>query len=268
MKLVNQMSFRWCYLVFIALLFGACTKEELLKQHHYETHQIYSNHLQRSYKIHILYPSQYDTTKAYSSFFLLDANDYFLEMVDVITEKYKEEIILIGIDYNSMEERVETFTYPADSRSPKSGQANKYIQFLNEELLPFVANDLHIKSKDKTIAGHSLTGYFTSYLLLQQNYPNLFDHIISASPSLWWSDSYIFGLEQEYSANHTELPSTFFATMGDLEGVMMNTNFNAFAKKLESRNYTNPAWSKKVYYNISHRNSPIISFEEGLDFIY
>lgn len=248
--------------------FGSCAKEELSKLDNYETHQIPSNHLQRSYTIHILYPQNYDTAKAYSTLFLLDANDYFLEMVEVITQNYKEEILLIGINYNNFEERVETFTYPADSRSPKSGQANKYIQFLNDELLPFVANDLHIKSKDKTIAGHSLTGYFTSYLLFQQEHPNLFDHIISASPSFWWGNSYIFQLEQEYSNSHPELSASFFTTMGDLEGIMMNTHFNAFVKKLEERHYQHPAWSKKVYYNISHRNSPIISFEEGLAFIY
>lgn len=250
------------------LLFGACQKEKLLTSAECKSYQISSTVLQKEYTIHVLYPFGFDKKKSYNTLFLLDANDYFKEMVKVINDNYSSEYILIGIDYNRFNERPIDFTYPANSQLEGSGQAHMYIQFLNEELLPFVSKDLQINSHHKTIMGHSLTGYFNTYLLLQQEQTNPFDHIIAASPSLWWEDFYILELLKQYNQNQGELTSTFYITMGDLEGVLMNTHFNTFVQELESYKYAVNSWGHKIYPNISHRNSPILSFQDGLSFIF
>jgi hypothetical protein len=250
------------------LIWNSCQKENLVANSFFETHTITSTHLNKDYTIHILYPPNYTPNKTYKTLFLLDANDYFQEMVAVVQTDYLDHTILIGIDYNKFDERSSDFTYPADTRIPTSGQAKNYIQFLNKELLPYIANDLAIQSSDETLLGHSLTGYFATYLLFQQEHPNPFEHIIAASPSLWWGNAYIFELEEAFSQQFSPLNATFFMTMGDLEGVMMNGHFNAFGKILESRSYQDSTFQLKSYTNVSHRNSPILSFKDGLSFIH
>lgn len=258
------------YLFFCSslLLWTSCHKENLAANSFYETHTIASTHLNKDYTIHILYPPNYTQNKTYKTLFLLDANDYFREMVELVQTDYLDKTILIGIDYNEFNERENDFTYPADTRIPNSGQAKRYIQFLNEELLPYITNDLAIQSSDKTLLGHSLTGYFATYLLFQQEHPNSFDNIIAASPSLWWGNAYIFELEETFSQNFTQLNANFFMTMGDLEGVLMNTHFNAFGQILENRHYQGSTFQQQKYKDISHRNSPILSFRDGLKLLY
>lgn len=251
----------------ILSLFSSCSKDSLKKLDHYEKHKVYANASNKEYSVHLLYPSNYDQNTSYETLFLLDANDYFLEMVEVIKEQYSGKVILIGLDYNYFDERMIDFTYPKNPNIAGSGSANKYIKFLQDDLMPYLTN-LGIKSSSSTLLGHSLGGYFATYLLFQQDQPNLFDNIIAASPSLWWSDAYILDLEELYHKNHTTLNANFFLSMGDLEGVLMNTHFKAFEQILEKRNYQKGSWKSVLYSGVSHRNSPIISFKDGLSFIF
>lgn len=258
----------YLFLSYNLLISNSCSKENLVSNSSCKTHTISSAHLEKDYTIHILYPPNYNQNKAYRTLFLLDANDYFQEMETLVQNNYLDNTILIGIDYNVFNERVHDFTYPADTGVPNSGQANHYIRFLNEELLVYIKDELKIQSIDNTLLGHSLTGYFATYLLYQQEEPNPFEHIIAASPSLWWGNSYIFDLEESFNQKNISLNASFFITMGDLEGVLMNTHFNAFEKILNNRSYLSSNFQLKKYSNISHRNSPILSFKEGLSLIY
>lgn len=257
------------FLYLLALLCGAisCKKEIVEKVPESSAYSLYSGHMNKSYTFHILYPEGYDASSTYHTLVLLDANDYFVEMANEIQKNTPFQYVLVGVSYNDFNERQHDFTYPAISEVPSSGYANGYIRFLGDELLPYLAETLHIKSSKTTLMGHSLSGYFATYLLFQQDYVQPFDNIIAASPSLWWGDGYIFGLEQSYAKNHTVLENKLFLTMGDLEGTMMNTHFNAFTKRLYSRNYRYGDFMIKRYDNTSHRNSPIKSFMDGLQFI-
>ena len=245
----------------------SCKKDIIKKVPESKSYSIASQHMQKDYTFYVLYPDDFDSTQHYRTLILLDANDYFIEMAEVLNDDFNNQFILVGVAYNAFKERVSDFTYPHDNAEANSGHADQYLQFLNTELLPYLKDGLHIKSSDKTLLGHSLSGYFATYVQFQQTYANPFDNIIAASPSLWWADAYAFELEETFAANHSSLGVKYFTTIGDLEGAMMNTHFNAFVKKVTARNY--PVWEfqSKRYTNTSHRNSPIVSFRDGLKFI-
>lgn len=245
----------------------SCKKDIIKKVPESKSYSIASQYMQKDYTFYVLYPDNFDSTQNYRTLLLLDANDYFIEMAEVLDDDFKNQFILVGVAYNEFKERVEDFTYPNDNNVPDSGHADQYAQFLSNELLPYLEHELHIKSSDKTLLAHSLSGYFATYMLFQQHYANPFDNIIAASPSLWWGDAYAFELEETFAANHSSLGVKYFTTIGDLEGAMMNTHFNAFVKKVISRNYPGGEFQSKRYENTSHRNSPIVSFKEGLTFI-
>lgn len=251
----------------LILIFSGCQKDDYSDIEDYKSFNINSSYTGSEYNIHILYPENYDATLSYHIVYLLDADWYFREVSEIINTNYKNSVVLIGIGYKNKNKRTTDFTFPYDDMFQNSGGADNYIQFINNELILYVEEDLSILSSETTLVGHSLGGYFGLYFMLQQNFQNPFDNIISASPSLFWNDAYIFDLEEQYHSNNDTLSIDLYNSIGDLEGVTMNTLFDAFNERIENRGYEDLSFKYKRFENISHNNSPIISFENALYFI-
>lgn len=254
-------------LLLMFTIFSGCKKQDPLLSENTKSYALSSTSTGDNYRLTILYPEQFDTAVQYHMVCLLDGDWYFNEMAEIIGEQYPSTVVLAGISYESGNNRSKDFTFPADEMFPNSGGAKAFIQFINLELLPYIENDLSINISESTLAGHSLGGYFALYQLLQQDFTNPFDNIIAASPSLFWHEAYILDLEESYNSTNDTLDKKLVITMGDLEGVTMNTLYDAMVEKIESRNYSGLQFSYKRFKNISHNNNPIISFEEGLSFI-
>ena len=205
------------HLIILLAIISACQKEDMQAIENSIAYSINSSYTGNEYNLQILYPKNYDSSVAYQTVYLLDGGWYFNELAEVVKSKYASEIILIGIGYKNDNKRNTDYSYPADSYLSNSGGGKKYLQFLNNELIPFIENDLSIKSIETTLCGHSLGGYFALYQLLQQNYPSPFDNIVAASPSLFWSEAYILGLENQYNNVNDSLNVKLYNTMGDLE---------------------------------------------------
>lgn len=251
---------------FITLLFG-CEKKDVLTVEDVKSYSITSSYTGNEYSLQILYPKNYDASLEYQTIYLLDGNWYFNELAEIVQTKYAAEVLLIGVAYANSNRRNTDFTYPSNDYLLNSGGGKKYLQFIAKELIPFIENDLSIKSSETTLAGHSLGGFFALYQLFQQDYPSPFDNVIAASPSLFWSEAYLLKLESEYHAHHDSLNIVLFNTMGDLEALAMNTLFDAFNKKVESRNYIGLSFYHKRFKNTTHNNNPIKSFDQGISFI-
>ena len=253
-------------MLLITLLFG-CEKEAVLTVENAKSYSISSSYTGNDYSLQILYPKNYDSSLEYQTIYLLDGNWYFNELAEIVQTKYANEIVLVGIAYKNSNKRNTDFTYPSNDYLSNSGGGKKYMQFISNELIPYIENDLSIKSSETTLAGHSLGGFFALYQLFQQDYPSPFDNVIAASPSLFWSEAFLLNLESEYHTNHDSLNIVLYNTMGDLETLAMNALFDVFNKKVESRNYIGLSFYHKRFRNTSHNNSPIKSFDQGISFI-
>lgn len=264
---MKKITGKLCLLVILIAINSGCQKLEMQNIENSESYLINSYYTGSKYNLQILYPTNYNSSIEYQTIYLLDGDWFFNELAEIVKSKYASDIILIGIGYKNKNKRETDFTYPSDDYLSNSGGGKKFLQFINNELIPFVENDLSIKSSETTLCGHSLGGYFALYQLLQQNYPSPFNNIVTASPSLFWSEAYIIDLENKYHNSNNSLNIKLFNTMGDLEGVTMNTSFNAFNNKLKSRNYIGLLFNHVRFYNTSHNNNPIKSFAEGISFI-
>lgn len=71
------------------------------------------------------------------------------------------------------------------SAFPSFGGSEKYMDFLEGELLPYVERTYRATGK-RTIVGESLAGLLTTEILLKR--PDMFDDYIIISPSLWWGE--------------------------------------------------------------------------------
>jgi len=104
-----------------------------------------------------------------------------------------QEFILVGIQSNNRYwELTSESTVAYDLKNiPHNGGAQKFRQFIREELKPFIEGRYRT-SGETAIIGESLAGLFIVESFLHA--PDTFDHYVAVSPSLWWRD---MGLSKE-----------------------------------------------------------------------
>jgi uncharacterized protein len=159
--------------------------------------EIQSTELAEKRILNIYLPEGYnknDTTK-YPVVYLLDgaADEDFIHIVGLYQFNSFEWInrvpksIIVGI---ATVDRRRDFTYPttieADKkRYPTTGHSEKFINFIQKELQPYIEKKYRT-TPSKTIIGESLGGLLATEVLLKR--PTLFNKYIIVSPSLWWDN--------------------------------------------------------------------------------
>lgn len=235
---------------------------------------IYSNYTNHNYKINIFYPDGFDQSIEYHVYYLLDADYDYRWVANHIKEYHPDNAILVGIEYKKRSEteynRVIDFTFPEDTtfvESSQSGKADKYIQFLNMELIPEIENYFKIISAKNTLLGTSASGYFGLYITLQNTYENPFNNIIAVSPSLWWSNRYLFSLEEAFNRDGLELNGNIYIAMGELEDPIMLSAFDDFTDIIKNRDYNTGNIKFEYLSGLNHDNSSSLGYPFGLQYI-
>lgn len=256
------------FLSFTLFFFASCIEEDLPARIKQQKFTVTSNATNFKYNVKIGSLEEIDVARDYHVVYLLDGDDYYNECMQILHSKNKEHTIVVSIGYTGDNKRGIDYSYPYDRDfDGDSGGAKKFIDFLNSELLPTIAEDYQINSLTKTIYGHSLGGYFALYVMMQKEQENPFDNAIAVSPNLMWYNSFIFDLEAAAKELDLLKGKSIYMSMGDLEGVGMNASFDALTKQLELRNYSDFDFSYERLENTSHRNSPIQGFKKGLQII-
>ena len=172
----------------------------------------------------------------------------------------------VGI--GNSDERIRDYTFPADEYNTGSGHADTYYKFLRDELIPHVDANYSTDTTSRIIAGHSLGGFFVLYALFQNEIQSpLFSGFIAASPSIFWVDGYLFGLEHEVSEITHEFPVSLFMSAGNDEGVVTNVLAMEMDSRLASRNYTGFKTEYENFKGKSHEAASIPGFINGLQFV-
>ena len=159
--------------------------------------EIQSTVLSEKRIINVYFPEGYsknDTTK-YPVVYLLDgaADEDFIHITGLFQFNSFPWInrvpksIIVGI---ANVDRKRDFTFPTtvDSdkkRFPSTGQSEKFITFLEQELRPYIEKKFKTNSS-RTLIGQSLGGLLATEILLKK--PLLFNKYVIVSPSLWWDN--------------------------------------------------------------------------------
>ena len=164
--------------------------------------------------------------------------------------------IIIGIRNRGQQERYEDFA-PVIENRPKSGRADVFIEFLENEFFPYIESNYRTQPF-RILYGHSFLGMFVSYVYLTN--PDLFHGYIISSPDLHWIAKDI------ESTKHTHLsrPTFFYISSGSDESPALE--IKSFVSSLES------VENLSVHYTINegenHQSNGLISILGGLRFIY
>ena len=154
---------------------------------------LYSVVLKEQREIWVSAPKNFDRSKRYPVIYVLDANKNFSGIVGMmkhLTPHKMPKSIIVGVTNT---DRTRDFTpthvpFQRGQKSETSGQAESFIQFINEELKPYINRNYSVE-KNTTIIGHSTGGLLVLYTYLFHQ--DSFDNYIAIDPSLWWDKEYL-----------------------------------------------------------------------------
>lgn len=177
----------------------------------------------RTYLVHK--PGGYDfTDERYPVIVLLDAESNIQHVsatADFLANNGRAmKMLVVGIENT---DRQRDLTPPIHARTGdrpegKVGGAEQFLSFIGEELLPSIDRTYRTRPT-RILIGHSLGGLFASYALL--NRPELFKAYIAISPSLWWDNQALADEAVNFGANHKDLQTAMYVTMGSEGGSML-----------------------------------------------
>ncbi len=153
--------------------------------------------LAESRTLNVYLPSNYakEQKKEYPVIYVLDGSldEDFIHIAGLTQFgsfpwiKMLPESIVVGI---ANVDRKRDFTSPSTNEDdqtefPTAGGSAKFIQSLEEEVLPMIERRYRTSGVD-TVIGQSLGGLLATEILLKR--PRVFDNYIIVSPSLWWNE--------------------------------------------------------------------------------
>ncbi len=211
--------------------------------------EIQSSNLNETRVLNIFLPEGYNEndTLRYPVTYLLDgsANEDFIHVVGLYQfnsfpwVNRAPNSIIVGI---ATVDRRRDFTFSTvidefKKQFPTSGHSDKFIDFIEMELQPFIQKK-YKTSASKTIIGQSLGGLLASEILLKK--PTMFNKYIIVSPSLWWDNGSLLNVTSD-SLNKNKLHNTDIYIGVGKEGLtpttiprVMEVDANLLAEKVQN----------------------------------
>ncbi|MCV9917672.1 alpha/beta hydrolase-fold protein [Pseudomonas sp. BT-42-2] len=160
----------------------------------------------REYRIMISLPGgDVPWTGGYPVIYLLDGNAYFPAFH--AAKRAQDRLrgaILVAIGYPSdtpldFERRAFDLSppQPPERNVPPQGGQDLFLDFIEQRLMPKVNARFKVDQDQRSLVGHSFGGMFGVYTLFTR--PQLFQHVVAVSPSLWWRDRYLMAHERTFT---------------------------------------------------------------------
>ncbi len=235
-----------------------------------ESVSIDSHILDEKRNILIYYPQSYDqATKKYPVLYLLDAEYQFHYATGVVAFLSEigiiPEMIVVGITNTERNRDLTPDPGAAErKRFPTSGGANVFLEFVDQELIPYVSAHCRVQPF-KILAGWSLGGLFTVHSMLSR--PGVFDAYIAMSPSLYWDSQREACKAEKLLAGSTTFKKSLYITMGDERDEMVNSS-KEFSKVLAKYPIPDFAWKYEPMFNETHASIKLKGLYNGLEFIF
>jgi len=228
---------------------------------------MYSEVVADSFYILISIPDDYySTDKRYPVLYVLDGDIAFGMAASIA--RYLQigenipELIIVGIGYGSLDKSAGE-KRRRDYRPTQAGDAENFLNFLEEELLPFIDNNYRTVPGERAINGYSIGGLFGLYTLFTK--PEIFNRYIIGSPSLTWDNYAIYNFEESSSEKIGEKKIGLFISVGSEESDEKYFEpIDGLVTQIQERNYTGVTLEAKVFDGSTHLMGPPESLTHGL----
>lgn len=253
---------------------------------------LYSNILGESRKlwVHIPESSKENSSNKlnYPVLYVLDGPSHFSAITGMIEQLSGNmmipEMIIVGIAntnrYLDMSPtRVDVDFISGDSILKASGGGNKFLDFVEKELIPHV-EQTYPAAKYRTFIGHSMGGLSVINALVNRQY--LFNNYIAIDPSLWWDNRAFLNVANSLlSENKFNGKALYVGVANTMEAGMTiekvqndstpDTNFTVhirsilqFVNALGTKEDNGLVFDWKYYENDDHNSVPFITEYDAL----
>lgn len=181
------------------------------------------------------------------------------------------EVIVIGIDY-PYTDMTQLQRYRFRDMMPThvegyepSGDADKFINFIEKELFPYIQNNYRVDTTDRAFYGHSAGGNLGSHILLEK--PYLFNRYVIGSPGYDWDDNEIIKRIQGMDKVGDKSDIVIYSYIGGNEGDVTLNNWNTFNNLLKEK-ISSLIFRDQIYKDEHHLSVYPAAFSTAIKFIY
>lgn len=251
-------------------------EEYKIRSKELEEERIYQVYLPESYN------NKFYAPKKYPVVYLLDGNAHFQSLSGVIRTmgrnmQIPEMIVIAILNVDRIRDFTPTYyekeeTSKSQERFPTSGGADKFLKFLEKELMPEIEGKYRTMPY-RVLVGHSMGGVLAGHVLLSE--PRMFQGIIAVDPSLWWDNQILVSRGKVVLKEAKELKNRVFISLANHPIILddpkaWEEGVKTFATLLEtSGNNGSGIQSKLQYFEGEDHNSVVlVSWYYGLLFIF
>jgi predicted alpha/beta superfamily hydrolase len=147
-----------------------------------------------------------------------------------------------------------------EQRFPTSGGADKFLKFIETELIPKVESGYRV-SPYRIFAGHSFGGLFALHTFMTR--PELFNAYIAVSPTMHWDNHLLSREAESFFKDRKELNRTLYFTLAN-EGGEMRVDFDRFKAILAKNKPKGFEWDSMLMEDEDHGSVVMRSHYQGL----
>lgn len=148
----------------------------------------------------------------------------------------------------------------------KSGDAAKFLEFIANEVIPFVQSNYRASPVTRGIGGYSYGGLFSLYVLFKQT--ELFNIYYAGSPSINYDNGILFKYEKEYASSHKDMSAKIFMSAGGSEDSLTIANIEMMGNFLKSHSYSGLKIVTQVFPGETHVSCIPSSITRALNVLY
>lgn len=230
-----------------------------------EFHEITSSATGRDYRLTIALPMSYMFSEAhYPVIYVTDGDTYAIPLAMAAAQlafgQEVPEVIVVGVDYG-IPDPMEWLALRELDMGMEGSQ--NYLQFFEEELIPYMESNYRADSTNRTLAGHSSGGFFALYGLLHA--ADTFGNFIASSPggAAVWLDAI-----DNFAANEGESPVRLYMSVGDLDQEEVVAEVQAFSDALSEAGFEGLDQEMAILDNETHLSARPRAFNNGMRWIF
>lgn len=217
-----------------------------------------SSVLDEQREIFVRVPRDYDSEQRYPVVYVLDGEwnfDLVASYLDYHTnEGLYPALIVTGIRNVN---RNRDYVPRADSHFPYTGDADKFLRFVETEWQPLI-NTRYSTAPQRALVGHSFGGTFALHALFSA--PASFDAYIALSASTWVADRVLFDEAAAFFDDYTGKPRFVYMAVGEADGGATVPDGEAMASLFETGAPDSIEW----YFDIHPRAEHFLNFTSGM----
>lgn len=229
------------------------------------------------YHLSVALPESYSTSpQSYPVVYVLDG-DLIFGMAAGLTTLAQwlagvPEVIVVGIRYD-MESydqwvrlRERDFKIPEVRDAPPDSAADRFLDALTQELIPFIEANYRAMPSDRCLYGYSSSGFFVLYALFHR--PDVFRRYLSGSGDLYIAYPYVIQHGARLATRDAANPIQLYLSAGELEEDQF-PHFHQLVAFFERETYPGLTVVPEIYAGERHGSEGVaLTYLHGLRMLY